>query len=348
MTRILAPEPPGAVETLAAVLERAVGESAPPSALVLEDPAGSWLRELAAMGEAQRSAAVAVVRSEGGAAAAAALGVGGAAWWPVGTPALAAAAEAAAAASAPAPETVLPAAAGEVLLEASDGELLEVAHRRRPFWRHQLGERRLRWELAEALRGVGREPVLVEGPSALVEGEVARRLLGRPAGSSTGGGSVETEGLAVAGPEPRDGDPGAPMAPRAVYTLPTGRRVGAWCAGPGGGSTGEGWVAVPADPGGLGRTWRLGEGEDTVPEVLTGVQARRAAAEGVPAVRVPGWLAAGLGPGKAAWLLVERLARSAAGAGVPLWVPNVEDRALRLLLTLHVTLWVDGPAVPGS
>jgi len=40
------------------------------------------------------------------------------------------------------------------------------------------------------------------------------------------------------------------------------------------------------------------------------------------------------------------LAEAAHRRGLPLWVPNVDSIALRFLLGLPGTLWVDGPAVP--
>ncbi len=344
MTRILAPEPPGAARTLEAVLDRAVGDAVPPTAVVLEDRTGAWLGTLASLGPRERAGTVAVVLGEAGAVAAAALGVGGAAWWPVGTPALEAAVRAAAAAAVP--EGALPAGAGRALLEASEGGLLEIGHRRRSFWRHQLGEPELRFRLAGALRELGREAVLVEGPVALADRETVRELLDRWMEHPGGASIVRTEGIAVAdlpgGGGPPSGDPVA----RPVFALPSGDRVGAWAAGEDRTAPGAGWTAVPADTAGEGRSWRLGRGGGIVPEVLTAVQVENAAADGAPAVRVPGWLAVGLFRGTPSWLLVERLARAAAGGGVPLWVPNVGDASLRLLMTLQVPLWVDGPAVP--
>ena len=64
------------------------------------------------------------------------------------------------------------------------------------------------------------------------------------------------------------------------------------------------------------------------------------------AVRLPGWVAVGLGPGRPAALLLERLASTASRLGVPLWVPNVDQVVLRLLLGMPGPFWVDGPAVP--
>ncbi len=344
MTRILAPEPPGAARTLEAVLDRAVGDAVPPTAVVLEDRAGAWLGALASLGPRERAGTVAVVLGEAGAVAAAALGVGGAAWWPVGTPAMEAAVRAAGAAAAP--EGALPAAAGRAFLEASEGGLLELGHRRRAFWRHQLGEPELRFRLAGALRELGREPVLVEGPVALADRETVRELLDRWVEPPRGVSTVRTEGIAVMDLPGGGGPPSGDPVVRPVFALPSGHRVGSWAAGGPGAASDGGWTAVPADTGAEGRSWRLGRGGRIVPEVLTAVQVEHAAADGAPAVRVPGWLAVGLSRGTPSWLLVGRLARAAAGADVPLWVPNVEDASLRLLMTLQVPLWVDGPAVP--
>ena len=53
-----------------------------------------------------------------------------------------------------------------------------------------------------------------------------------------------------------------------------------------------------------------------------------------------------IGAGRPAGLLLERLAAAAANRGVPLWVPNVDSAALKLVLSQPGTIWVDGPAVP--
>jgi len=66
----------------------------------------------------------------------------------------------------------------------------------------------------------------------------------------------------------------------------------------------------------------------------------------VLAVRVPGWASRGLRPGSPAGLLVTRIAEAASRRGIPLWIPNVDQEGLRLVLGLPGTIWVDGPAVP--
>jgi hypothetical protein len=66
----------------------------------------------------------------------------------------------------------------------------------------------------------------------------------------------------------------------------------------------------------------------------------------VMAVRLPGWLAHPLRPGSPAGLLAERIAEVAARRDLPLWIPGVDVDALRFVLGLPGTIWVDGPAVP--
>ena len=66
----------------------------------------------------------------------------------------------------------------------------------------------------------------------------------------------------------------------------------------------------------------------------------------VAAVRLPGWLARPLRPGNPAGLLAARIAEVAARRDLPLWIPGVDDAALRFVLGLPGTIWVDGPAVP--
>jgi hypothetical protein len=102
-------------------------------------------------------------------------------------------------------------------------------------------------------------------------------------------------------------------------------------------------MAVPGAATAAGFRWQLrgaggpqAEVEDTLGTV----------AEPAAAIRVPGWVAGCIGPGRPAGLLVERLAATSARIGTPLWVPNLRPGALRFLLRLPGTLWVDGADVP--
>ncbi len=92
--------------------------------------------------------------------------------------------------------------------------------------------------------------------------------------------------------------------------------------------------------------WRLESTETSgiVGEVLD--QRRGGGLEDVQAVRVPGWASRGMRPGSPAGLLVTRIAEAASRRGLPLWIPNVDQEGLRLVLGLPGTVWVDGPAVP--
>jgi hypothetical protein len=106
---------------------------------------------------------------------------------------------------------------------------------------------------------------------------------------------------------------------------------------------GEEWTAVPGEATAVGFRWQLhvpGGSQVAVVDALESAMGPAAA------VRVPGWIAGGLGAGRPAGLLVERLASATQRLGVPLWVANVGAGALRFLLRLPGTLWVDGAAVP--
>jgi hypothetical protein len=71
-----------------------------------------------------------------------------------------------------------------------------------------------------------------------------------------------------------------------------------------------------------------------------------AGVEEAVAVRVPGWASRDVRSGSPAGLLVTRIAEAAAGQNLPLWIPGVDEEALRLVLGLPGVIWVDGPAVP--
>jgi hypothetical protein len=132
--------------------------------------------------------------------------------------------------------------------------------------------------------------------------------------------------------------------PQAVCELPSGRLQGRWSPSAGTEPVPAGsWLATPEDETEAGFRWRLGsegEADRWAGDVL------ESATVGEEVARVPGWLAAEVGPGRPAGLLVERLATAARRARVPLWVPNVDREALQLLLRLPGTFWVDGSAVP--
>jgi hypothetical protein len=143
--------------------------------------------------------------------------------------------------------------------------------------------------------------------------------------------------------EPPDDLPPAEPPTQPVYELPSGRRVGCWSPVEGAQTPDNGWLAWPASETSVGYQWRLSHADGGEHSVEDALSTDRVAA---PALRLPGWVAAGIAEGRPAALMVERLAAAAARAGLPLWVPNVDRPALDLLLRLPGSLWVDGPAAP--
>lgn len=109
---------------------------------------------------------------------------------------------------------------------------------------------------------------------------------------------------------------------------------------------GDGWLATPIDVTPSKCRWRL-EGDDRGGIVIDVLTSEELAGVGEAlAVRLPGWAARPLRPGSPTGLLAARIADAAARRGVPFWIPGVDEEALRFVLGLPGSLWVDGPAVP--
>ncbi len=364
MIRVLSAAAAGPTDSLVGVVERAVADGcAEPAWLAVEDPGGVWIRAVAALPAAERPARRGRRRNRGGLVAAARLDVGGALWLP---PSLAGAVNALEATAAVEAGRAFPDLPLAELVAPASGELVAVGWANRRFWRHQVGEQEMALLLAALAEALGVVPAVLPWPALILEA-------GGPTGSEidaawrrlTSERRVLSEGVeCIACGRPQDPgdsvaaatralaadrtgcrpDPSAWGFPRPVHELPSGRRVGWWapaaCAAVAGG---EEWTAVPGEATAVGFRWLL-QGPGGLPmaaaDTLGTVTGPAAAA------RVPGWIVAGLGAGRPAGLLVERLASAAQRLGVPLWVPNVGAGALRYLLRLPGTLWVDGAAVP--
>jgi hypothetical protein len=250
------------------------------------------------------------------------------------------------------------------LAASPEEELIVVTWANRPFWRCQLGAPALTGCLVELARELDVLPAVVSWPALLLASrppaeihaawervmdgrqQVAEGIVVVPCDHQWGHcGAVTAAMRALATHEARPaGRKGHGCRSRAVFELPEGRLRGRWAPTvstekpPAGG-----WLAIPADETEAGYRWRLqseGEEDRWAEDLLDS----SALGEDVP--RVPGWLAAELGPGRPAALLVARLAEAAGRAGVPLWVPNVDRDALQHLLRLPGAFWVDGSAVP--
>jgi hypothetical protein len=128
-----------------------------------------------------------------------------------------------------------------------------------------------------------------------------------------------------------------------VYELPSGRLMGWWGPSRLDSPPGAGWFAAPEAENASGYRWRVTGAEDE-PMIVDDVLLPTEVAP--PAVRIPGWIAMGLAPGRPAALLVDTIADTSSRLGVPLWVPNVDQVALKLLLGKRGQIWVDGPAAP--
>ncbi len=362
MIRLFPDVQPAVRAPLESVLGQALAEGSPPPAwVVIEDEHDAWIREAAARSPGERTRGVLAARTEAGLVTAVRLGIGGALQLPPSTKAAQAALEAAAAASG----GLSPDHGLVDLLTADASGLLAVGWVRRDFWRNQLGEAEMTAWLTDLAAGLGVLPAVVVWP-ALLLGE-------RPLEHVVGAWSrveerrkMTSDGIRVVRIEEKPGHGGTvaaairglieseievdtPLengpAARPVYELPSGRRVGWWRSSNSGAVPGTEWTATPAEPTTAGFRWRLTHpdgSESKVDDVLRSDDVES------PAVRMPGWVGTAIDIGRPAGLLLERLAATAAERGVPLWVPNVDQAALALVLRQPGTIWVDGPAVPAA
>jgi hypothetical protein len=253
------------------------------------------------------------------------------------------------------------------MVVASATELRLVGWCPRLLWRRQLGRRlvdRLSL-LAERLRCVPAIlpfPVLLVADRSEAEVESAWREITDDGGvGSPGPPLVWDVPDAIGRPEPalsltpvleamereRGREAGRKVPLQPVHELPSGCRVGWWTPDLSGEEPpGQGWLAAPRAPTAVGHIWQLGTGHADWETIIDGVDLEDAASAAMPLLRVPGWLAADIGRGTPAGLLIERLARDGRRAGRPLWVPNVGFEGVQFLLSLPAPIWVDGPGVP--
>ncbi len=360
MIRLLPPVGDEIDGPLTAVLQAAVAEGAPvPSWVAVEDEQGEWVRHAAAAGAADRARAVVALKSEAALVAAVRLGIGGAMSLPPSTQGAAAAlhaAEATVASQVSSDSWLADLAAGW------DGDLVAVTWVDRPFWRCQFGEPFMAALLAELAGELGVLPALLPWPALLLSPRPAEEIH-QAWEIVTARANRPTQGVEVVACGPREGHCGVVTTamrslvdhvsgavglertrfPRPVYRLPSGQLEGWWAPTEAEAPTpNRGWLASPHSVSEAGFRWSMeGGGGQTrwADDVLEIGHAEDVA-------RLPGWIALGVGAGRPAGLLVQRMAAVAERTGVRLWVPNVDAGALQFLLRLPDVLWVDGPAVP--
>jgi len=345
---------------LYSVIAGALAGGAPePSWVAVDDGSGSWVIEASTRPSAERARGVVAVSSEDALVKAQLLGVGGAMWLP---PSSLGALEAFSTAVSVEAPVALDAAALELLDGRTSIQVVSIVDRR--FWRSQVGDRvleNLTTELAidlDAPAAILRWPALVVAdrePGEIVtawEELVSKR---ESIGPSVNVLSLEPKALesglldgayaALAGGSSTTESPGQ-VPPQPIHELPHGRRVGWWLIRNDQKPEEEGWVATPVEAGAARCRWQLegSESSGTVVEVLGSEDV--AGVEEAVAVRVPGWASRHVRSGSPAGLLVTRIAEAASRRGLPLWIPNVDQEGLRLVLTLPGVIWVDGPAVP--
>ncbi len=328
-----------------------------PSWVAVDDGTDAWIVEVSRFSAVDRARGVVAVSSEEALAKAQRLGIGGAMWLP---PASLGALEAFTSAS----SARAPIAHDAAALELLDGkESIHIAtFFDRPFWRAQLGDRELGELLAELAASLKVPVTILQWPALVVAGrdqtEIVKAWVGliaerggpAPALSVLPEIDIEEEVLddaySALTTGPTTDESSNSMSALPVHELPHGRRVGWWALDVNKEPDDEHWIARPVEKSSIRCRWHLESTEPvgTVSEVLTSDEV--AGSEDVLAVRVPGWASREMRPGSPAGLLVTRIAEAASRRGLPLWIPNVDQEGLRLVLGLPGTVWVDGPAVP--
>jgi len=358
---VLVPVPPDEVrDGLYSVIGGALAAGEPaPSWVAVDDGSDAWVVEISSRPAAERTRSVVAAAGANALVTAQRLGIGGAMWLP---PSSLGALEAFAAADA-AKLPITPDAAVLDLLEGGSSiHAASIADR--SFWRAQLGDRELATMLAELAIALGVPASILAWPALVVAGRDATDIedawreivsLGEAVGPEISvlqvqadeidGGILDAVYGALLKASPTRGPSGSTQ-PQPIHELPHGRRVGWWWLEKAEAPEEDGWFVSPVEVTPSRCQWHLDGGEQsgTVAEVLTSEEVTEL--DGVVAARIPGWASRGLRPGSPAGLLAARIAEAAARQGLPLWIPGVDEEALRFVLGLPGTIWVDGPAVP--
>ena len=349
---------------LESVVDGVLAGGAPePSWVAIDDGADGWVTAAVGCSAVERARGVVAASADAALVTAQRLGIGGAMRLP---PSSLGALEAFAAAdSSVAPAVGHDADLLELLDDGAAAVILSFVDRH--FWRAQLGEKRLIAILAELAAALDTPASILPWPALVVAGMEADDVVGAwhalqtdvdrvlpdvavaPLVRSASGESALTSAYKeLLEDRPMTSVADADCRSLPVHELPRGRRVGWWSRRRSVVSPEEGWSASPENLFQTRCRWRL-EGDDGsrfIEEVLTSAEVERT--EDAVAVRFPGWASRDIRPGSPAGLLVTRLAEAAARRGLPLWIPNLDGDALRLVLGLPGVLWVDGPAVPRS
>ncbi len=329
-----------------------------PQCFAIDDGNSDWIAAMAAESAEDRSRSVAAVADEGSLVMALRLGVGGAVWLPTSSLGILEALEAAGSTT---PEP----SAGDaslVSLLLKVPQLALVSFPDLSFWRRQLGPQRLATMLHDLSLNLGAAPAVVSWPALVVGEGIDAEQIRLHWQTVVDGIDGPTPDLCLSRIQPADDDVlgavyralvmDAPAEELAgvrslspVRELPGGEHIG-WWGLDGDARGGSGWMARPVMDGGERGRWIIDENNDAdkVEEVLSIDDV--AAADGLAAVRVPGWVTRDLRPGTPAGLLLTHLAEAAARRGLPLWIPNLEKDGLHFALCLPGKLWVDGAAVP--
>lgn len=357
----LIPAPPAEVrDALYSVIAGALSAGMPePSWVAVDDGTNAWIAEASSRPITERAGGVVAAASEHAVVTAQRLGIGGAMWLPPSSMGALDAFSAAAATNAP---VVLDAASFEIHNGTTSNHVVTIVDSL--FWKVQLGDRVLEAWLTELAAELGAPAAILGWPALAVADREPQVIVSaweelaktsavvRPPLEVI---SLEPEMLAngihagvysnLAGKSSSGGLVG-PVSPQPVHELPRGRRIGWWRIGERSEPEHGGWIATPTVENVTTCRWRIEgiERSGTVPEILAADQVAKSG--DAMAVRIPGWAARNLRPGSPAGLLAARIAEAAFRRGLPLWVPGIDEEALRFVLGLPGTIWVDGPAVP--
>jgi hypothetical protein len=358
----LMPMPPAGVrDALYSVIAGALAGGAPePSWVAVDDGGNSWIVEVSTRPVSERVHGVVAAASENAIVTAQRLGVGGALWLP---PSSLGALDAFSAAAATEAAITIDAASIELHDGARSNHVVTIVDTL--FWKVQLGDRMLEALLSELAVALAAPAAILGWPALVVADRQPDVILSTWEELASEGGrlrpSLEVTSMPqkslenglfegaypkLVGRSTSEGT-GGQIPPQPVHELPQGRRIGWWRMGEGEETDGQGWIATPTVENVTRCRWQIegGERPGVVAEVLAADEVEKAG--DIVAVRIPGWASRGLQTGSPAGLLAARIADAATRRGLPLWIPGVDEEALRFVLGLPGTIWVDGPAVPG-
>lgn len=305
--------------------------------LVVADETGTWADLVAALGRRERARTVLVSDRASDLVEGVRLGLGGSAWLPLSTRALA---DGVAAAREAGRRCVPQITDSGVISRRLRGEPVRELRWTSSFWSCWLGECGVADVLSRAADALGRPPLVAEGPTLKLAGDVDGSEVDAAVAAALAE-CPEVPGWAL-GSEMAECWQGADVEAAPVAEVPSGRHVGWWAFSSQATAAGRTMVVDRSPQGELLR-WSSWPGGPRVCEVATPSAVPDSEAD---VLRMPRWMSLRLAPGSPECRLGHAMAREAATVGKPLWIPGIAADSLACVLQWPGIMWVDGPAVP--